>query len=344
MKKISGITLCCLFTFLFVFTISAQTKDNFQLAKKTILGGEGGWDYLNVDSQSRRLYISHGNQVEVLNVDTHEKVGVITETMGVHGIVTVPELNKGFITNGKTNSITIFDIKTLKKTGELPAGNKPDALLYDSFSGNVFVFNNDGGSATIINAKTGKIVKTLDLGGAPEAGVSDEKGLIYVNLEDKNEIVSFGSKDFTVKKRFKLTDGDTPTGLAIDKENNILFSVCRNKLMFILEAKDGKIIEKLPIGTGVDGLVFDNKNKLAISSNGEGTLTVVKENSASDFKVLETVTTAPGARTITIDSKTNHVFVSTAQFGEKPATTTENPKPRSPVLPNTFMILEYGIK
>lgn len=328
----------------FVITLNgnAQTQSGIHLIKKTTLGGEGGWDYLHVDAQNRRLYLSHGTQVEVLNVDTHEKAGILKNTLGIHGIVTVPKLNKGFTTNGKTNTAAVFDLITLKVIAEIPTGKKPDALLYDNFSDNVFIFNNDGNSATVVNAESNKVVGTIELQGAPEAGVANGKGLIYVNLEDTNEIVSFDAKTFAIKNRFKLAPGEEPTGLALDVETNRLFSVCGNELMIVLDASTGNVITRLPIGKHCDGLVFDPVTKFAISSNGEGTMTIVKEVSASEFKVVETIKTEPGARTITIDSKTHHVFLSTALYGETPPATTENPHPRPAIKSGTFMVLEYG--
>ena len=336
------ILMCGLLSIGVAVPSTAQTSSGIHFIKKTVIGGEGGWDYLHVDSQNRRLYLSHGTQVEILQVDSLKKSGVIPNTPGVHGIITIPKLNKGFVTIGRSNAAGVFDLKTGKILTEIPTGKKPDALLYDSFSGFVFIFNNDENTATAIDAVSNKIAGTIELHGAPEAGVTNGKGLIYVNLEDTHEIVSFDAKKFTIKARFKLAPGEEPTGLALDAETNRLFSVCGNELMMVLDAGDGKIITRLPIGKHCDGLVFDPSTKLAISSNGEGTMTVVKEISADEFKVLETIKTEPGARTITIDSKTHHLFVSTAKYGETPAVTPENPHPRPSIIPGTFTVLEYG--
>jgi DNA-binding beta-propeller fold protein YncE len=322
--------------------VSAQ---GMKQIKKTVIGGEGGWDYLAVDSENRRLYVSHSTQVEVLNVDTHEKIGVIPNLQGVHGVVIVNKAGRGLTTNGRSNTVTIFDLKTLRPIADLPTGKNPDAAFYDSYSERVFVFNHTGGSVTAIDIAVGKVVGTMELGGeAAEAGVSDGKGTIFVNLEDLNEIVAFDAKMLVVKSRWKLAPGEEPTGLAIDRETHRLFSVCHNSWMIILNSDNGEIVAKLPIGKRVDGVVFDPATKLAISSNGEGTITVVQEVSANEFKVIETVTTAPGARTITIDPKTHHVFVSAAEYGPLPAATAERPTPRAPVLPGTFMVIELGSK
>ncbi len=326
------------------FNLNAQTS-GFQLIKNTVIGGEGGWDYLSVDSQSRRLYVSHSTQVEVLNADTHEKVGIIPNLQGVHGVIAVPKAGRGITTNGRSNTATIFDLKTLASIVELPTGKNPDALLYDNFSDRVFVFNHTGGSVTAIDILGGKVVGTLQLGGeAVEAGVSDEKGTIFVNLEDVHEIVSFNAKTMEFKNRWKIAPGEEPTGLAMDLETRRLFTVCHNEMMIVLDADNGKIVAQVPIGKRVDGVIFDPSTKQAISSNGEGSITIVQEVSANEFKVLETVKTEVGARTIAIDHKTHHVFVSSAQYGETPAATVENPRPRPKVVPGTFMVLEFGRK
>ncbi len=324
-------------------TTFAQT--GFQLIKKTVIGGEGGWDYLSVDEQNRKLYVSHSKLVEVLNADTHEKIGSIADLQGVHGVIAVPKSGRGITTNGRSNSVTIFDLKTLKPIVELPTGKNPDALLYDHFSNRVFVFNHSDVTTTVIDIAEGKVVGTVDVGGtALEAGVSDEQGTIFVNLEDTHEIVSFDAKTLAIKNKWKIAPGEEPTGLAIDRKTHRLFTVCHNGWMMVLDSDKGNIVAQLPIGKRVDGVVFDPELKLAISSNGEGTMTVVKEISANEFKVIETVNTGIGARTIALDTKTHHVVVSTAQYGEIPVATAETPNPRPKVVPGTFMVMEFGMK
>ena len=327
-------------------SVSAQTTSSgIMLLKKTIIGGTGGWDYVFISSEDRHLYLSHGNQVEVVNADTHEMIGVIPDTKGVHGIAAIPALGKGYTTNGKADNVTVFDIKTLKVTSVITAGTNPDALLYDQFSNRVFILNNDSKNVTVIDAKMDTVIATIDLGGNPEAGVCNDKGLVYVNLEDANEIVVFESKTLAVKNRFKLSPGEQPTGIAMDKKAHRLFSACRgSQLMMILDADNGRIVAQLPIGKGVDGAGFDDVSKLIYSSNGDGTLTIIKEISKDKFELLDNVKTEQGARTMTFDSKTKHIFTATPQFGATPAATTENPRPRPAILPNTFMLLEYGKK
>lgn len=336
MKKI---TLFSILLNVLTFTLSAQTT----LIKKTVVGGDGGWDYLSVSSDDRHLYLSHSSQVEVLNVDTHEKIGIIPDTKGVHGIVAIPKLGKGFVTCGSSNSVMVFDTKTLAKITDIPAGEMPDALLYDKFSNRIFSFNHRGGSVTAIDVATLKAIETVKLGGAAaEAGVTDGKGTIFVNLEDINEIVSFDAKTLAIKNRWKTGSGEEPTGLAIDLKNNLLFSVCKNQKMIVLDSKTGKLVAEVPIGSRCDGVVFDPKSKMIYSSNGEGTISVIHEDSPTTFSVKEIIKSDVGARTITIDPKTQHVFTMTAQYGETPPKTEENPRPRPKTIPNTFTVYEFG--
>lgn len=339
-----AVALACLITMTVAPVARAQNGD-FQLIKKTVIGGSGGWDYLTVDAASRRLYVSHSTQVEVLNADSHGKEGVIANTPGVHGIVVVPKSGRGVTTNGRTNVAMIFDLKTLAPVAEVPTGKNPDALLYDAFSDRVFVFNHTGGSATAIDISKGAAVGTVDLGGTGiEAGVTDENGTIFVNLEDASEIVAFDAKTLAVKSRWKLSPGEEPTGLAFDVKNHRLFAACHNELLIVLDSKTGKVVAQVPIGKRVDGAAFDPASKLIFTSNGEGTVSVIKQVSPDEYKLIQTVSTAPGARTIALDSKTHHVFVSTAQYGETPPATAENPNPRPAIVPDTFMILELGTK
>ena len=346
MKKLLNLlALVGLFTILTTSGNLAAQTPGFQLIKKTVIGGEGGWDYLSVDTENRRLYVSHSTKVEVLNIDTHEKVGEIPNLQGVHGVIAVPKKGRGITTNGRSNTATIFDLKTLAPIVELPTGKNPDALLYDNFSDRVYVFNHSGGDATVIDIGAGKVMGTVVLGGeAVEAGASDENGTIFVNLEDVNEIVGIDTKSLTVKSRWKIAPGEEPTGLALDRKTHRLFTVCHSELMMILDSESGKIVAQVPIGKRVDGVVFNPTTRQAISSNGEGSITIVQEVSANEFKVVETVKTEVGARTIAMDPKTGHVFVSSAQYGTAPAATTENPRPRPPVVPGTFMVLELGVK
>ena len=231
---------------------AAVPAANYQVAATWPIGGEGGWDYVYADAAGGRLYASHGTQVEVLDLASGKLVGMIPNTPRVHGILTVPGLNRGFVSCGGNNTVLLFDPKTRQATGTAPTGPKPDALLYDAFTKHVFVFNNGGTTATVLDAATGAVVGTAELGGAPEAGVSDGRGTIFVNLEDKNEIVAFDAKSLAVKHRWPLAPGEEPTGLAIDLQHRRLFSGCNGKLI-ILDADNGKVLAALPTAAGVDG-------------------------------------------------------------------------------------------
>ena len=319
---------------------SSQSQSGYHIVKKTLIGGEGGWDYLFADSKARRLYVSHGSHVVVLDADSVAVVGDIPNTEGVHGIAVAPEFGHGFTSNGRTSTVTMFDLKSLKALKEIPAGKNPDAILYDSFSRKLFAFNGRSQDATVLNAETGDSLATIPLGGKPEFAVSDLQGRVFVNNEDKSEIIAIDTKVLSVVARWPLAPGESPSGLAIDLKNHRLFSVCSNKLMIVLSTDDGKIVASLPIGAGVDACAFDPETGLAFSSNGEGTMTVVREESASQFTVIETVPTQRGARTMTLDLLTHAVFLTTADFGPAPQPSPERPRPRPSVLPNTFVVLQ----
>lgn len=326
-----------LFNFCAGINAYAQKINGTHLHNTYKIWSNGGWDYLTTDHAHSRLYVSHGTQVNVLNEKTGDSVGVIANTPGVHGISLVPSLNKGFTSNGKANECTVFNMTTLAVIGKIKVGENPDAIFYDDFSKNVFVFNGHGMSVSVIDPVKDIVITTLALGGKPETGVSDGKGNIYVNIEDKNEIVCFTAKSFKILKRFKLQGGEEPSGLAIDRENSRLFVGCANKVMLVLDANTGKTIKSLPIGDGSDGVVFDPALKLAYSANGEGTLSVIKEINLNRFELLETVKTAIGARTIALDEVNHHVFLPTADF--QPGSTEGK---KRPLVPATFRVLEFG--
>jgi YVTN family beta-propeller protein len=317
--------------------ILSAGPSGYHVTKTVKLGGDGGWDYLTVNAG--RIYISRGTHVMVVDADKGAVVGDIPNTNGVHGIAIVPDLDKGFISDGRANDVTIFDVKTLKVTGTAPTGKNPDAIIYDPASKRVFTFNGASKDATAIDAKTGTVAGTIALGGKPEFAVADEKGHIFVNIEDTSEIVQFDSKKLTVENRWKIAPGEEPSGLAIDRKNRRLFSVCSNKLMVVVNANDGKIITTLPIGSGTDAAGFDPETGYAFSSNGDGTLTVVHEDSPDKFAVVENVPTLRRARTMALDPKTHQVYTVTAEFGPAPAATTAQPRPRPPMLPGSFTLL-----
>jgi WD40 repeat protein len=329
-----------LYLVLIVFCVLNATSQNYKVSKKIAVAGDDGWDYLAVDDVNQHLFVSHGNVVNVIDIKSQETLATIPDTKGVHGIAIANDLNKAFITDGKENAVTIVDLKTFELIEKvIIEGQKPDAVLYDKFSQKVFTYNAKSKDATVLDAISNKIVKTIPFGGKPEFSVTNTKGLIYVNIEDKNEIKTIDANTLEVIATWSISPGDEPSGLAIDLQTNRLFSVCGNNLMVVVDASNGKIIKTLPIGDGCDGVAFDVDKKLAFSSNGIGTVTVVKENSESDFSVLQTVTTQKGARTITLNKTTHQLYLSTAEYGAKPEPNSENPKPRPGLIPNSFKIL-----
>ena len=306
------------------------------------LGGEGGWDYLTADASARRLYISRGTHVMVVDADSGKSVGDIADTPGVHGIALAPELGRGFVSNGREGTVSIFDIKTLATSSKVKVGDNPDAILYDPATKRVFTFNGRSQDSTAIDAASGKVLGTIKLDGKPEFAASDAKGEIFVNIEDKSELVAIDPNKLEVKAKWPLAPCTEPSGLSIDRKNRRLFVGCDNKMMAVVDADSGKVLATPAIGDGVDATAFDEEAGLAFASCGEGVLTVVKEESPDKFSVAESVPTQRGARTLALDAKTHNVFVVTAQFGPRPAPTADNPHPRPPILPDSFVVLVVG--
>lgn len=314
-------------------TIAAAT--GYHVAGEIPIGGEGGWDYLTVDSNGRRLYVSHATHVVVVDVDSNKVVGDIPDTPGVHGIAIAPELNKGFISNGRGNNVTIFDLKTLKTIGTVATGENPDSIRYDPTSGRVFTFNGRSKNSTAIDAKSGKVVATVPLPGKPEFSVADGKGHIFVNIEDTNEIVDIDTAKATVTKKYALTGCDGPSGLAIDAKNRRLFSVCSNRVMTVSDPDAGKVVATPAIGAGSDGVAFDPAAGYAFSSNGDGTITVVQQTGGK-YDVVENIASERGARTIALDDKTHKLYLPTAKTAPSAA------GGRASFLPNTFKVIVVG--
>jgi DNA-binding beta-propeller fold protein YncE len=324
--------------------LDAQVKGSeYRVANKCHIGGDGGWDYLAVDESTGRIFVSHGMVVNVVNEKDGKLLGTIPDTKGVHGIALAPDLNKAFISNGRDSSVTIVDLGTLAFLARVNVtGQNPDAILYDPFTRRVFTFNGRTANATALDAISNKVIGTISLDGKPEFSVTDGKGKIYVNIEDKSEISCINPATLKVENTWSIAPGEEPSGLALDNENHRLFSVCGNKMMVVVDALSGKVITTLPTGNGTDGAAFDPVLKRAYSSNGEGTMTVVQEVNPNEFRVLENVTTQPGARTITVDKKSHHLFLSTAEFGPAPEKTAENPRPRPSVKPGSFVLLDIA--
>jgi DNA-binding beta-propeller fold protein YncE len=321
----------------------APAQSGMRVIKTYSLGGEGGWDYLKMDSDSRHLFISRATHVIVIDADSGKTVGDIPDTPGVHGIAIAPELGRGFTSNGGEGSVTIFDLKTLKSISKVPAvGENPDAILYDPRTQRVFTFNGRSHDATAIDARSGNILGKIRLDGKPEFAVSDENGGVFVNLEDKSELLALDPKELKVKSSWPLAPCESPSGLAMDIKNRRLFAGCDNKMMAVVNADTGKVITTLPIGDGVDASRFDPETRLAFASCGEGVLTVVKEDAPDKFSLVENVKTERGARTMALDHKTHAVYLVTANFGPPPAATAGNPHPRPAILPDSFKVLVVG--
>ena len=321
----------------------AASAPGYHVVTTYKVGGDGGWDYLTIDANARHLFISRGTHVLVLDTDSGKTVGDIPDTPGVHGIALAPELGRGFTSNGREGTVTIFDLKTLAPIGEkVKAGENPDAILYDPATKRVFTFNGRSQDSTAIDAATGKVLGTIKLDGKPEFAASDAKGMIYANIEDKSELVAIDPNKLEVKAKWPLAPCTEPSGLSIDRKNRRLFVGCDNKMMAVVDADSGKVLATPTIGEGVDATTFDEATGLAFASCGEGVLTVVKEESPVKFEVAENLTTEPGARTLALDAKTHNIFTVTAKFGPPPAATAENPHPRRTILPDTFVVLVAG--
>ena len=306
------------------------------------LGGDGGWDYLTADASARRLYISRGTHVMVVDADSGKSVGDIADTPGVHGIALAPDLGRGFTSNGREGTVSIFDLKTLATSSKVKVGDNPDAILYDPATKRVFTFNGRSQDSTAIDGATGKVLGTIKLDGKPEFAASDAKGKIFVNIEDKSELVAIDPDKLQITATWPLAPCEEPSGLSIDRKNHRLFVGCGNKMMAVVDADSGKVLATPAIGDGVDATAFDDETGLAFASCGEGVLTVVKEESPDKFGVAENVPTQQGARTLALDAKTHNVFVVTAKFGPPPAATPDNPHPRRSIVPDTFVVLVVG--
>ncbi|QNE42214.1 YncE family protein (plasmid) [Hymenobacter sp. NBH84] len=341
---LAAVSLTCWASFGLLPVARAQsTTAPYRVLSTIPIRGDGGWDFLTTDPAGERLYVAHGTQTEVIDLKTKRLLGTIPNTPGVHGVAVVPSANRGYVSCGRNNTCIVFDLKTLRNLGTISTGPKPDAMLYDAYSKRVFAFSNDGGQSTVINATTGKVVGTAELGGDAEVPATDGKGHLFVNLEDKSEVVEVDTRSLAVLHRYSLASGNAPTGLAFDAHANRLFSGCANEQLVVTDSKTGKQMAVLPIGKGVDGVAFDPTSGNVLSFNGgDGTITVIHQDSPTAYRVVATVPTAPGARTVAENPKTHHFYTCTADLGPAPAATVDNPKPRPSIVPGTFRVLEIG--
>ena len=323
--------------------LSFAAGPGLHVVKNSKLGGDGGWDYVTIDPVSRHLFISRGSHVMVVDADSAKSVGDIPDTPGVHGIALAPEFGRGFTSNGREGTVSIFDLATLKPIGKVQnVGENPDAILYDPATKRVFTFNGRSHDSTAIDAQSGNIVGKIPLDGKPEFAVTTGRGEVFVNIEDKSELAALDPKALKVKSVWPLAPCEEPSGLAIDVANRRLFAGCDNEMMAVVNADTGKVIATPAIGKGVDADRFDPTTHLAFASCGEGVLSVVSEDSPHQFSVAETVTTERGARTMELDPKTHQIYLVTAKFGPPPAATAEQPHPRPAIVPDSFVLLVVG--
>jgi DNA-binding beta-propeller fold protein YncE len=313
------------------------------VSRHIVIGGTGGWDYVAIDAASRRAYVSHADRVEVVDIDAGKIAGVIPDTLGVHGIAIDHDGGRGFISSGRLNMMSIFDLKTLNRINDVKTtGDNPDAILFEPASHHVFTFNGRGKNTTVFDTH-GKVIATIALGGKPEFAVSDHNGHVFVNVEDTSELVSIDAKKNAVTARWKLAPCESPSGLAIDRKHHRLFTVCENEIMAVVDSTNGHVVTTVPTGKGTDAAAFDDEKQLAFASNGQsGTLTIIHEVSPDKYEVVENVATQRSARTMALDTKTHHIFLPAAKFGDAPAPTAKNPRPRPPVVAGSFELLEVA--
>jgi DNA-binding beta-propeller fold protein YncE len=322
----------------------AFAQSGYHQIKKVSVPGNGFWDYLTVDGSTGRVFVSHGTEVDVVDPKKGEVEGKITGLRLVHGIALAPEFNRGFISDGGANQIVMFDLKTLARTGEIPAGTNPDGIIYDPATKRVFAFNGRSASATAVDAEKGTAAGTVTLEGKPEFAAADGKGHVYVNIEDKSEVMEIDSKALSVLHKWPLAPCEEPSGMAMDTKTRRIFSGCDNKMMSVMDADNGKVVTTVPIGAGVDATWFDPQLKYVLNSCGQdGVLSVIHEDSPDKYTVVENVKTEKSARTMAIDPRTHNVYLSFAQVEMlPPAEGDAKGRPRRRVVPGSFGLLEFG--
>jgi YVTN family beta-propeller protein len=332
-----------LFACIALLYATAAAEDAYKFVTEIPIGGEGGWDILTIDSAARRLYLSHATKVVVVDLEKNAVVGEIEDTPGVHGFLAVPEVQRGFSTNGKENKSSVVDVKTLRTISKIDTGESPDALVYDSKHGEVYIFNHRGNSVSVIDAKASKVTASISLGGGPEfAAVDPAADRVYVNIEDKSEVVAIDTAKHEVVAHWPLAPGEEPSGIALDPAHHRLFSTCHNKMMTMLDTQSGKVVGTGPIGTGVDGAAFDDATQLVFASCGEGVTNILKEEMPEKLTVVQTLKTERGARTMTLDPKTHRIYLPSAQFQPPPSPSPGASPARPTIVPNTLKLLVYG--
>lgn len=341
MKTMYGVLLVACMAVYGSFAVAVPAASDYHLLKKVTLGGEGGWDYLSADPTTHHVFLSRGTHIMVVDAEG-KVVGDVPNVDGTHGAAIVTELGRGFSSNGRSNSVTIFDLKTLATIKEVKLqADGPDGFVYDPATKRVFTFNARSKDASAVDASTGEAVGNVPLGGKPEAAQADGAGHIWVNIEDKAQLTEFDSKALKVINSWPLLGCEEPTGMAIDTSHKRLFIGCHSKVMLVTDY-DGKKVGSVPIGEGVDAANFDPATGLAFASCGDGTITVAHEDSPMKFTVVQTISTQRGARTMTLDTKNHNIYTVTSDFNPPPAPTAENPRPRPVPIPSTFTLLIYG--
>lgn len=351
MKANCANSILCLTLFVVVVSVGmlvvspavAESAPSYSVVRTMLIGGDGNWDYVFVDSAARRAYIARVTRFQVVDLESGKLIGEIPDTPGAHGVAVVTELGIGFTSNGRENTSSVFDLKTLKVSEKIKTGEGPDAIVYDPASGTVYTMNGHGQTASAIDPKTRKVIATIPLSGKPETPVPDGKGRMYINIEDKNTLAVVDTKTNKVVAEWPMAGCDEPSGLDMDRDEGVLFAACGNKLMAIVDAKTGKLIATVPTGDGSDGLAFDPRAKVAVASNGEGNMSFIGKRDGK-YVLLENVPTKKGARTIGFDATTGQFVTVTADFGPVPKPSSENPRGRPPVLPNSFSVIAVGKK
>lgn len=326
--------ICLLLVLLCASSLAAEGESRYHLDRRIPVAGDGWWDYAAISTKTDELFVSHGTHVSVIDLRSDAVVGDLPDTPGVHGIAIAPELNRIFVSCGETNVVKVFDLRTRTLIATVPTGGNPDAILFDDASGRVFAFNGRSHDATVIDAATDEVIGSIALGGKPEFARADGEGRVFVNLEDSAEVAELDSRTLEVLQRWSVAPGEAPTGMALDADDHLLFSVCDNNLMTVLDTRDGHLVATVPIGSHPDGAGYDPVSALVFSSNGDGTLTVVRQTGAERFEVVQTVATQPGARTMVIDPVTHAIYLPTAKL--IPPTT---PGGRYGIVPDSFGVL-----
>lgn len=340
-ESLGKVALATSFTCVLLAPMTAIAQKPYRVESKWTIGGEGGWDYLATDASAHRLYITHGTRVEVLDTTSGKVVGSIQDLQGIHGVAFDGIGKYGYISDGRAGTVVVFDRASLQKVTSIPVGTNPDGIVFEPVTKTVWAFNGRSSNVSVIDTATQKVVATIALPGKPEFPVADGKGVVFDNIESKNSIVRLDANTKTLTATWPLTNCESPSGLAIDKAGRRLFSVCDGKTMAVTDANTGKTLANPAIGDGPDAAAYDAAHKLAFSSNGDGTLTIV-DTSKDTYPVLQNLATQKGARTMSFDSGTGRIYLVTAEFGPRPAATADNPRPRPAVVPGSFTVLVVG--